>query len=91
MHSFDAYLKKQLKNPKIKEAYKQERKLIELALKVRRAREKEGLTQTELAQKAQITQQQLSKVESGISCNITTFLKVIQALHLNFTLTHQKV
>ena len=91
MISFDNYLKKELKNPKGKEAYEQERKLIELAMEVKKTREKEGLTQADLARKARITQQQLSKVENGISCNITTFLKVAQALHLNFSLSHQRV
>ena len=34
-----------------------------------------------------VTQQQLSKIENGINCNIITFLKVCNALGLDFNFT----
>lgn len=34
-----------------------------------------------------VTQQQLSKIENGINCNILTFLKVCNALGLVFNFT----
>ena len=81
-------LKKQidlkLKNNKFKEKYFEEKKLIELSLMIHSEREKNGLSQIEVAKKAHITQQQLSKIENGINCNIVTFLKVCNALGLDF-------
>lgn len=49
-------------------------------------REQRGLSQKGVAQKANVTQQQLSKVENGINCNLTTFLKVCNALDLKIDL-----
>lgn len=91
MISFEKKLKEKLKNPEFKEAYEKEKKIIEIAMQVKKSREEEGLSQQELAKKAHITQQQLSKIENAENCNIATFIKVINALHLQMTLIHQKV
>jgi DNA-binding Xre family transcriptional regulator len=37
---------------------------------------------TELAEKANITQQQFSKIEAGMNCHLATLLKVCRALNL---------
>lgn len=89
--SFRTHLKEELKNSKFQRLYEQEKKLIDLALEVKKTREEEGLSQEELAKKAHITQQQLSKIENGLNCNITTFLKVMNALHLQISFTHHKI
>ena len=47
---------------------------MEMVLKVVDARKQSGLSQKELAQKAHITQQQLSRIEHGTNCNMLTFL-----------------
>jgi len=53
-------------------------------MRIHEAREKSGLSQLEVAKRAHVTQQQLSKVENGKNCNMITFLKVCNAPGLDF-------
>ncbi len=46
------------------------------------AREKMGISQTELARRAHITQQQVSKIENGVNSNVITLLRLCRALSL---------
>jgi len=48
---------------------------------------KNCLTQKQLAEKSHITQQQLSKIENGVNCNMLTFIKVSNALGLGLTVS----
>jgi len=82
MKTFKKHLNQCLENEDFKELFFEEKKLLEISLKIHEERERIGLTQIEVAKKAHITQQQLSKVENGENCNILTFLKVCQALDL---------
>lgn len=84
------YLKDKLKNPQFKKLYEEERQLVELAIQVNQAREVLGLTQAEAARKANVTQQQMSRLENGVNCNMTTFLKVCRALELKLDLGQLK-
>jgi len=77
-------LVKKLTNSSFKEKYNEEKRLIEISLELQHTREKLGLTQTEVAKKAKITQQQLSKIENGGNFNILTSIKVCKALNLDF-------
>ena len=86
MIKFKSYLKDRLKDPRFKKLYAEERQLVELALRLNQAREELGLTQAEAAKKANVTQQQMSRLENGVNCNMTTFLKVCQALELKLDL-----
>ena len=86
MRSLRNHLKEKLKDERFRRIYKEEKQLAELSLKIYRLREQMGLSQKEVARRATITQQQLSKVENGINCNMTTFLKVCHALDLNIEL-----
>ncbi len=90
MKPFKKHLKNELKNQKFKELYNAERELMEISIRIAEARSKQGLTQKELAEKAHITQQQLSKVENGINCNMTTFLKVCKALGMSINVGGKK-
>ena len=83
-------LAKKLKNNSFMEKYTEEKRLIEISLELHNIREKHGLTQSEVAKKAKITQQQLSKIENGENCNILTFIKVCKALDLDFNLINMK-
>ena len=84
---FRNHLNEEMKNTQFREAFDEEKYLLELALAIIEARELQGLTQTELAQKSHVTQQQLSKIENGINCNMLTFIKVSSALGLDLTLS----
>lgn len=91
MKTFKKHLNESLKDEDFKAQYNEEKKLIELSLKVHEAREKSGLSQLEVAQKAHVTQQQLSKIENGSNCNMLTFLKVCNALNLNVDFKVQSI
>ena len=85
--TFREHLNEEMKNANFKKIYEEEKHLLELGLLIIEAREQKGLTQKELAQKSQVTQQQLSKIENGVNCNMLTFIKVSSALGLDLTLS----
>ena len=82
MISFDKYLDENLKNEEFARRYEEEKLLQDIAVKIAKIREEKGLTQSQLAREAKLTQQQVSKLESGINSNIMTLLKVCSALHV---------
>jgi len=88
MKPFKNHLQEALEEDGFKEIYDEEKKIIELALKVHEARELSGLSQKEVSKKAHVTQQQLSKLENGRNCNMLTFLKVCKALNLNINFSN---
>jgi HTH-type transcriptional regulator / antitoxin HipB len=83
MKTFNKHLTEQKKNPEFVKAYNEEKKIIELAVKIATERAKQGISQAELAKRANVTQQQLSKVENGSNYTIKTFLKIASALRIN--------
>lgn len=83
---FREHLNEELKDPEFKRLYEEEKRLLEIGIAVAKAREKSGLTQKELSQKSRVTQQQLSKIENGVNCNVRTLVSVSNALGLNLTL-----
>ena len=85
--TFRAHLNEELKNPEFKKAYEEEKRLLELGYAIIEARQQSGMTQKELAQKSCVTQQQLSKIENGVNCNMLTFIKVSTALGLGITVS----
>jgi len=84
---FRDHLDEKMKSKRFKKAYEEEKHLLELGLIIAQAREQQGITQSELAQKCHVTQQQLSKIENGVNCNLLTFIKVSSALGLDFTVS----
>jgi transcriptional regulator with XRE-family HTH domain len=87
MMTFREHLKEKLKDDRFRQLYEEERQLAELSLRILDAREQMGLSQKEVAKRAKITQQQLSKIENGVNCNMATFLKVCDALGLKLDLS----
>ena len=85
--TFRKHLNEEMTNAHFKKAVDEEKYLLELGLAIIEAREQRGLSQSELAQKSHVTQQQLSKIENGADCNILTFIKVSSALGLNLNLS----
>jgi DNA-binding XRE family transcriptional regulator len=80
MKTFKNHLRETLKDKKFKEAYDEEKELLALSLAMHEARKKAGLSQAEIAEKAHLTQQQVSKIEKGENCNIMTCMKVSHAI-----------
>ena len=85
--NYKEHLTEEMKNPEFRKAFEEEKRLLELSYAIIEAREKSGLTQKELAKKSHVTQQQLSKIENGINCNMLTFIKVSNALGLGLTVS----
>jgi len=90
MRTFKNHLDEKLKKKKFRDLFNEELELTSIALKIQKKRLELGLTQSEVTKIAKITQQQLSKVENGINCNITTLLKVCNALGLQIELESNK-
>ena len=84
---FRDHLDEKMKNDQFKKAYEEEKRLLDLGLIIAQTRAQQGITQSELAQKCCVTQQQLSKIENGVNCNLLTFIKVSSALGLDFTVS----
>lgn len=86
MKTFRDHLKTKLIDKEFRDLYDEERQLLEISLKILNARKELGLSQKDLVYKANVTQQQVSKIESGLNCNMTTFLKVCNALGVKMDL-----
>jgi DNA-binding XRE family transcriptional regulator len=87
MKSYRDHLNENLKDLQFKQAFEEEKRLLELGVKIAETREYLGLSQKELAQKCHVTQQQLSKIENGVNCNLLTFVKVSSTLGLTLNLS----
>jgi len=85
--SFRKHLAEEMKSAEFKKAFEEEKHLLQLSYAIVEAREKSGMTQKELAKKSHVTQQQLSKIENGVNCNMLTFIKVSNALGLDLAVT----
>ena len=83
MTTFKKHLAQKMTDDAFRRLFEEEKRLAELAVQVLETREKLGWSQQEVARRAGITQQQVSKVEQGVNCNMTTFLKVCSVLNLN--------
>ena len=86
MHTFAAHIEQKLKDERFRRIYEEERQMAELAVRIALARDKSGKSQKDVAREAQITQQQLSRLENGSRCNVNTLLKVCMALGLTLEL-----
>jgi len=79
-------LKNKLKDKKFAEGFEKELHAARLAVEIALAREDQGMSQSALASRARITQQQLSKVENARACKLETVMKVADALGMELTL-----
>ena len=71
------HLKEQLKDPYFKELYELEQQKLAIVKKIIEYRIKNNTSQAQLAQKAGITQQHISKIENGEFSSILTLEKVL--------------
>lgn len=84
------HLKAKLTSQRFQRLYDEEAQLARLAVQVQEVRQGLGLSQQDVAKRANVTQQQLSRVETGANCNVTTLLKVCRALGLRVELEPSK-
>jgi transcriptional regulator with XRE-family HTH domain len=64
-HSFDAYLKNALKDPKFRKGYEEEKRKLDVGYQVFLTRTKLGMTQAGLAHKIGTRQSNISRLEFG--------------------------
>jgi len=79
---FKDYLKEELKDPEFHEAFDEEEVYASLAIQIAKIRQKEKLTQKELAKKLHTTQQTISRLENihNKSYSLQTLIKLARIL-----------
>lgn len=75
-----SYFNKKLKNQTIKSFYDEEKTKSDIARMIRTAREKAGLSQRELAAKADTTQAVVSRIESGSDSRMPSLTLIYRLL-----------
>ena len=73
----DDYLKEKLKDPYFKELWELEEQKLKIVKKIIEYRIKHKMSQKQLAKKAKVTQQHISKIENGEFSSIFTLEKVL--------------
>ena len=73
----DEHLKEELKDPYFKELYELEEQKLAIVKQIVAYRIKNKLNQNQLAKRAGVTQQHISKIENGEFSNIATLAKVL--------------
>jgi transcriptional regulator with XRE-family HTH domain len=77
MRQVDKHLEEKLKDPYFKELYELEEQKLNIVKRIVDYRIKHNLTQGQLAKKAGVSQQHISKVENGEFSNIATLEKIL--------------
>jgi len=85
----DEHLKEQLKDPYFKELYELESQKLDIVKRIIDYRITHKLAQAGLAKKAGVTQQYISKIESGDFSNILTLEEIL--LFIGYTVRIQAV
>lgn len=83
MKAVNKHLEEKLKDPYFKELYELEEQKLGIVKRIIDYRIKNKLTQRQLAKRAGVTQQHISKIENGEFSNIATLEKVL--LFIGFT------
>ena len=65
VRTFQSRLKEDIKDPEFKAHYEEEKQALKLAIKITELREKQGLSQQQLAKLMGTSQQAISRIESG--------------------------
>jgi DNA-binding XRE family transcriptional regulator len=79
----DDHLKEKLKDPSFRELYELDQQKLQVVKRIVAARVRHQWTQTDLAKKAGVTQQYISKIESGEFTSIAALEKVLRFLGLS--------
>lgn len=85
----DEHLKEKLKDPYFKELYELEEQKLDIVQCIIDYRLNNNLSQAQLAKRAGVTQQHISKVENGDFSNILTLEKIL--LFIGYTVRIQAV
>ena len=85
MRTHREYLKDQLRDKDFARDFECEKQKLRIAYDIHSARIKNGLSQKDLAKKAGVTQQMVSRVENAVEANMTqaTVCKIADALGMD--------
>lgn len=90
LENIDSWLNKELKNPAFRKGYEKECAKVSLAQKIAELRHESRMNQAEFAQKLHVSQQYVSRLETGMEKNLTidTLVRIAVTLgrdvHLSF-------
>lgn len=85
--SFDTYLALQLKKPKVRAAFEQERKFLNIGVALANQRKKKGLTQEAIAKKIGSSAPQVSRTEHRPEhANVRTLVRYAAAVGMELDL-----
>ena len=87
LRKVEDHLKEELKDPHFRELYELEEEKMEIVKKIVGYRIKHHLTQTQLARKVGVSQQQISKIEECEFSNLATVQKVLLAIGYHLAVT----
>jgi len=80
-NSWDAYLNQQLKNPKIKRAFEEETKALNIGIELARQRERKDLTQEDVAKKIGTSAPHVSRTERNPEhANVQSLMRYAEAV-----------
>lgn len=83
-------LKEDLRDPKLKAEYEQWEQELQLRMALAKARKKANLSQTELAEKTGLSQQAISRIETGYTnATLGSLIKYISALGVQLTVVNR--
>lgn len=85
----EEHLKEKLKDPYFNELYELDEQKLRIVKRIIEYRIKHNLSQEDLAKKADVTQQHISKIENGEFSSVTTLEKIL--LHIGYTVKIQAV
>mgnify|MGYP000861291704 CR=1 FL=1 len=83
---FDDFLQDELKQEDFKAGYLAEKSILESAIAVFNARQNAGLTQADLAERANVPQSTIARIERGHNTSIETMSKIAFALNQKLTI-----
>lgn len=80
-NSWDAYLKEQLKNPKVRQAFEEESRILDLGIALAKYRASQGLTQEAVAERIGTSAPQISRTEKAPeNANVKTLMRYADAI-----------
>ena len=89
LQKVDEHLKEKLKDPYFKELYELEEQKLKIVKRIIAHRVKNKLSQKQLAERVGVTQQHISKIESGEFSSMATLEKVL--LFIGYTVKMQAI
>ena len=80
-NSWDAYLKEQLKNPRVRQAFEEESRILDLGIDLAKNRASQGLTQEAVAKRIGTSAPQISRTEKAPeNANVRTLMRYAEAI-----------